>query len=70
MCAGALVQARATALVYGVEEPKAGAAGSVFDLVRSERLNHRVQVTSGILAEEIEAMLQAFFRGLREREEP
>ena len=68
MCAGALVQARVPRLVYGVDDPKTGSAGSVFDLVRSERLNHRVEVISGVLAEEIEEVLQDFFRGLRDRE--
>lgn len=66
MCAGALVQARVPRLVYGVDDPKAGAAGSVFDLVRSKRLNHTIEVISGVLAEEIEEILQDFFRGLRD----
>jgi tRNA(adenine34) deaminase len=67
MCAGALVQARVPRLIYGVDDPKAGAAGSVFDLVRSERLNHRIEVISGVLAGEIEEILQDFFLGLRDR---
>src|SRR5262245_49688047 len=51
MCAGAMVHARVARLVYGATDPKTGAAGSVFDILRSERLNHRVAVESGVLAE-------------------
>jgi tRNA(adenine34) deaminase len=68
MCAGALVNARVEALVYGLRDPKAGAAGSVYDLVRSPWLNHRLRVTSGVLADEVEALMQAFFAALRGRE--
>jgi tRNA(adenine34) deaminase len=67
MCAGALVNARVDALVYGVRDPKTGAAGSVYDLVRSPWLNHRLEVTAGVLAEEIQAMMQSFFEDLRRR---
>jgi len=66
MCAGALVQARVDLLVFGVRDPKTGAAGSVYDLVRSPWLNHRLQVESGVLADEIAALMESFFRGLRE----
>ena len=65
MCAGAMVQARLPRLVYAVGDPKAGAAGSVVDLLRNERLNHRVEVIAGILAEEAEELTQRFFRRLR-----
>ena len=65
MCAGAMVHARLARLVYGAADPKAGAAGSVFDLLRSPRLNHVVEVTSGVLAEEGGAMLTEFFRARR-----
>jgi len=65
MCAGAMVQARLLRLVYAVEDPKAGAAGSVVDLLRNERLNHRVEVIAGILAEEAEELTQEFFQRLR-----
>ncbi len=61
MCAGAMVQARVSRLVYGVRDFKAGAAGSLFDLVRDERLNHRLEVTDGILEEECRALMQEFF---------
>jgi len=66
MCAGAAVNARVKRLVYGLRDPKAGAAGSVYDLVRSPWLNHRLQVISGVLAEEIEDLMQAFFQSLRD----
>jgi tRNA(adenine34) deaminase len=65
MCAGAMVQARLPRLVYAVEDPKAGAAGSVVDLLRNERLNHRVEVIAGVLAEEAEELTQEFFQRLR-----
>jgi tRNA(adenine34) deaminase len=65
MCAGALVNARVDRLVYGAHDPKAGAVASVFDIVRDPRLNHRVEVVSGVLAHEASDLLQAFFRGQR-----
>jgi tRNA(adenine34) deaminase len=65
MCAGAMVHARVGRLVYGCADPRSGAAGSVFDLVRSESLNHRLEVTAGVLEEECRQMLQAFFRARR-----
>jgi tRNA(adenine34) deaminase len=68
MCAGAIVQARVARLVYAVDDPKAGAAGSVFDLLQHPRLNHRVEVHRGVLAAEARGLLQGFFRGLRDGE--
>ena len=65
MCAGALVNARIDRLVYGVADPKAGAVDTLFDLVRDPRLNHRVRVESGILAEECGEILRQFFRERR-----
>jgi tRNA(adenine34) deaminase len=65
MCAGAMVSARLPRLVYGAIDPKAGAAGSVVELLRDPRLNHQVAVTSGVLAEESQALLERFFAGLR-----
>ena len=65
MCAGALVNARVDRLVYAVSDPKAGAAGSLFDIVRDARLNHRVEVTTGVLAAECGALLTEFFRSRR-----
>jgi tRNA(adenine34) deaminase len=65
MCAGAMVMARLPRLVYAVEDPKSGASGSVFDVVRSPRLNHQVQVTTGVLADEVRDLLNSFFSELR-----
>ena len=65
MCAGALVNARVDRLVYGVPDPKAGAAGTLFDIPRDQRLNHRLQVESGVLAKECGEILKEFFRGRR-----
>jgi tRNA(adenine34) deaminase len=65
MCAGALVNARVEALVFGLRDPKAGAAGSVYDLVRSPWLNHRLRVITGVLADEVQALMQTFFETLR-----
>ncbi|WP_238992998.1 tRNA adenosine(34) deaminase TadA [Jiangella aurantiaca] len=61
MCAGALVLARIERLVYGAPDPKAGAVGSLWDLVRDRRLNHRPEVISGILADECGALVRDFF---------
>ena len=67
MCAGALVHARVSRVVFGARDPKGGAAGSVFDLLPSDaRFNHRVEVTAGIMAEESAALLRAFFRTRRQ----
>lgn len=67
MCAGALVNARVERLVYGVCDPKSGACGSVFDIPREPRLNHRLDVTGGVLADEALELLQRFFEPRRER---
>ena len=61
MCAGALVLARVERLVFGAWEPKTGAVGSLWDVVRDRRLNHRPQVRGGVLAQECAAPLEAFF---------
>jgi len=65
MCAGALVNARVDRLVYAVPDPKAGAAGTLFDVPRDARLNHRVEVSSGVLAAECGELLSSFFRSRR-----
>lgn len=65
MCAGALVLARVDRLVLGAWDPKAGAAGSVRDVVRDARLNHRVEVVGGVRAEESAELLTTFFRTRR-----
>src|SRR5579872_5610595 len=61
MCAGALVHARVARLVYGAADPKTGAAGSVFDLARTDKLNHRLEVEGGVLTEECGGLLKDFF---------
>lgn len=65
MCAGALVLARIPRLVYGATDPRAGAVGSLDNVVDDPRLNHRVDVTSGVLADECGDLLRAFFRSRR-----
>jgi tRNA(adenine34) deaminase len=65
MCAGAVVQSRMAHLVFGAWDEKAGAVGSLWDVVRDRRLNHRPEVTSGVMAEESTELLQAFFRDHR-----
>ncbi len=64
-CAGAMVLARLGRVVFGAHDPKAGMAGSVGDLLRHPQLNHRPEVTGGVMAEECGAVLQAFFRARR-----
>jgi tRNA(adenine34) deaminase len=65
MCAGALVASRIERLVFGAADPKAGFCGSLANLAQDPRLNHRLQVSSGVLAEESAALLRSFFGGLR-----
>lgn len=65
MCAGALVLARVARLVYGAVDPKAGAVGSLWDVVRDRRLNSRPEVLGGVLAAECAAQLSAYFEGHR-----
>lgn len=61
MCAGAIVLSRVPRVVYGTNDPKAGAAGSVLDVLADPRLNHRPQVDGGVLREECAGLLRAFF---------
>ena len=70
MCAGALVNARIDRLVFAVADPKAGATGSLADVARDPRLNHRLEVASGALATECGDLLRGFFREKRRREKP
>ena len=65
MCAGAMVQARITRLVYGAEDPKGGAVHSCFSILDHPQINHRVELSRGILAEEAAALLQNFFAARR-----
>jgi len=65
MCAGAIVLSRVDRLVFGAYDEKAGAVGSLWDVVRDRRLNHRPEVVAGVLAEESTALLDSFFAGQR-----
>jgi tRNA(adenine34) deaminase len=65
MCAGALVNARIARVVYGCDDPKAGAVATLFTIGRDARLNHRFELTSGVRADECAARLRAFFASLR-----
>lgn len=67
MCAGAIVQARVGKLVIGTMDPKAGACGSLMNLLQDKRLNHQVEIEAGILEEECRSVLQEFFTALREK---
>ena len=70
MCVGALVHARIRRLIYAAADPKAGAVASCLRLLESPHWNHRVEVTSGVLADESAALLQQFFSSRREKNEP
>jgi tRNA(adenine34) deaminase len=65
MCAGALVLARIDRLVFGCDDPKAGACGSLYNIVRDKRLNHGLEICKGVLAEDCSKLLQDFFRKKR-----
>jgi tRNA(adenine34) deaminase len=65
MCAGALVLARIDRLVYGCDDPKTGACKSLYNIVQDERLNHRLEVTTGVLADDCSRLLQDFFQQKR-----
>lgn len=65
MCAGAMIHARLGRLVYGAADPKAGAAGSVLEVLNHPRLNHKMPVSAGVLAEDCGDLLRGFFRGRR-----
>ena len=65
MCAGALVLARVERLVYGPQDPRAGAAYSLYNVVQDPRLNHFVEITTGVLEEECAGLLRTFFQGKR-----
>jgi len=65
MCAGALVLSRMDRLVYGCDDPKTGACKSLYNIVQDNRLNHRLEVTSGVLADECSQQLQEFFKRRR-----
>ncbi len=65
MCAGAIIHARVKRVVFGAYDPKTGAAGSVFDVLNSDRYNHRVECVGGVLQDECSQMLTKFFRARR-----
>ncbi|WP_422659067.1 tRNA adenosine(34) deaminase TadA [Paenibacillus sp. EC2-1] len=65
MCAGAIVQSRVPQLIYGTQDPKAGCAGTLMNLLQESRFNHRTEVVEGILQEECATLLTQFFRRLR-----
>lgn len=65
MCAGAMVLARIARLVIGTDDPKTGACGSLYNIASDERLNHSIEITRGVLAEECSAILKDFFRSRR-----
>lgn len=65
MCAGAIVHARVKRVIFAAIDPKSGAAGSVFDFLTTDKLNHQVEVSSGILAEESSSLLREFFKSRR-----
>ncbi|WP_216355464.1 tRNA adenosine(34) deaminase TadA [Geothermobacter hydrogeniphilus] len=67
MCMGAIILSRIPRLVYACRDPRAGAVGSIYELHRDERFNHRVEVVEGVLREECSDVLREFFRQLRER---
>ena len=68
MCVGALVHARVARIVYGAPDPKTGACGSVFDFAANAKMNHRIEVVGGVLAEECGALLKRFFAARRGRD--
>ena len=70
MCAGALVHVRMRRLIFGCDDERGGAAGGLINLVQLPSLNHRCEITSGILHDECAALLQSFFRAKRIREIP
>jgi tRNA(adenine34) deaminase len=67
MCAGALIHSRVSRVVYGASDPKAGAAGSVLQVLNHPRLNHRMEITAGVLADRCSEILQEFFRHKRQQ---
>lgn len=67
MCAGAIVQSRIEQLIYGTEDPKSGYAGSLYNTLQDQRLNHQTDIIAGIYKEECQALLKDFFRKLREK---
>lgn len=65
MCAGAIIQSRLAQVIFGTEDPKSGYAGSLYNLLQDERLNHQTQVIAGLMKEECQLLLKLFFQQLR-----
>jgi tRNA(adenine34) deaminase len=68
MCAGAIIHARLSRLVYAVDDPKTGACGSVFNLLQTEELNHKVEIEKGVMEEESRNLIQSFFKEKRAKQ--
>jgi len=68
MCAGAIIHARLAKLVYAVDDPKTGACGSVFNLLQTEELNHKVEIEKGVMEEECRSLIQSFFKEKRAKQ--
>ncbi len=69
MCAGAAVLSRINKIIYGAKDPKFGACGSIFDVPSEKKLNHRIEVISGIMKDEISALMKQFFAEIRNKKE-
>lgn len=67
MCAGAIIQARIDTVVYGTEDPKAGCAGTLMNILQDDRFNHQAQMITGVMKEECSTLLTSFFKELRRR---
>lgn len=67
MCAGAIIHARVSRVVFGTSDPKGGAAGSVFSILGTEKLNHKVEITAGVMQEECAKILKNFFQSKRQK---
>lgn len=65
MCAGAIIHARVARVVFAVDDPKTGACGSVFNLLQTDQLNHKVEIEKGVMEEECRSLIQTFFRKKR-----
>ena len=65
MCAGAIIHARLSRLVYAVDDPKTGACGSVFNLLQTDELNHKVDIEKGVMEEECQSLIRSFFKEKR-----
>ena len=67
MCAGAIIHARLSRLVYAADDPKTGACGSIFNLLQTEELNHKVEIEKGVMQEECRSLIQDFFKQRRQK---